>query len=112
MPLAPPQMPAPEGVPFMASNRGNGSASVWLVTGSTSGFGRAVSETVLQDGGCVVATGREQAPLEALTSKHPDRALALRLDVTDAAAAKGVINRAVDHFGRVDVLFNNAGYGH
>jgi NAD(P)-dependent dehydrogenase (short-subunit alcohol dehydrogenase family) len=85
---------------------------VWFVTGSSSGFGRAVSEAVLDHGDRLVATARDVDDLRALTSQGGERALTLRLDVTDATAAKQVVNEAVAHFGRLDVVFNNAGYGH
>src|SRR5262249_13660484 len=97
------------GMAVMSSKEAQG--HVWFVTGASSGFGRAVSERVLQSGGCVVATGRELDKLETLASSN-ERALPLRLDVTDAAAVQDVVHMAVQHFGRLDVVFNNAGYGH
>ncbi len=85
---------------------------VWLVTGASSGFGRAIAEVALERGDAVVATARRPEVLDDLVSGAPEGSvLALGLDVTDPQQ----INRAVDEilagFGRVDMLVNNAGYG-
>ncbi|WGD49091.1 oxidoreductase [Bradyrhizobium sp. CB1650] len=85
---------------------------VWFVTGSSSGFGRALSEAVLDHGDRLVATARHIDDIRALTNHGRERALALPLDVTNATAAKEAVNEAVEYFGRLDVVFNNAGYGH
>jgi NAD(P)-dependent dehydrogenase (short-subunit alcohol dehydrogenase family) len=85
---------------------------VWFVTGASSGFGRAVSETVLRHGDRLVATGRDPGAIQDLADRHPGQAHVLRLDVTDAEAARAAIDDAVARFGRVDVVLNNAGYGH
>jgi NAD(P)-dependent dehydrogenase (short-subunit alcohol dehydrogenase family) len=85
---------------------------VWFVTGGSSGFGRAVSETALDNGDQLVVTARNVDAIRALANRGRERALALRLDVTDATAAKEAVSETVAHFGRVDVVFNNAGYGH
>jgi NAD(P)-dependent dehydrogenase (short-subunit alcohol dehydrogenase family) len=85
---------------------------VWFVTGASSGFGRAVSEAVLDHGDQLVATARHVDAIHAATSRGGERVLVLALDVTDATAAKEAVNQAVAHFGRLDVVFNNAGYGH
>jgi NAD(P)-dependent dehydrogenase (short-subunit alcohol dehydrogenase family) len=85
---------------------------VWFVTGSSSGFGRAVSEAVLDHGDRLVATARHVDAIRDLADRGGERALALYLDVTDATAAKEAVSEAVAHFGRIDVVFNNAGYGH
>lgn len=84
---------------------------IWLITGATSGFGQAVAEAVLENGGCAVATGRDLDSLRGLAAEN-ERALLLPLDVTDARAAQDAADAAVKHFGRLDVVFNNAGYGH
>src|SRR3569833_1056938 len=81
---------------------------IWFITGATSGFGRAVTESVLENGGSAVATGRDLDSLKDLGG-HNERALPLHLDVTDARGAQDAVNAAVEHFGRVDVVFNNAG---
>ena len=95
----------------MATKTAHSAERVWFITGASSGFGHAVSRAVLQRGERVVATGRELDELGALVAEFSGRALALRLDVTNAAAARETVNQAVRHFGRLDVVFNNAGYG-
>jgi NAD(P)-dependent dehydrogenase (short-subunit alcohol dehydrogenase family) len=85
---------------------------VWFVTGASSGFGRAISNAVLQHGGRLVATARDPDSVRSLVAQGGDQALALQLDVTDATTAKTAIDKAVARFGRIDVVVNNAGYGH
>jgi NAD(P)-dependent dehydrogenase (short-subunit alcohol dehydrogenase family) len=85
---------------------------VWFVTGASSGFGRAVCEAVLEHGDRLVATARHVDAIHALVVQGGQRALALPLDVTDAAAARKAMDKTIAHFGRIDVVFNNAGYGH
>jgi NAD(P)-dependent dehydrogenase (short-subunit alcohol dehydrogenase family) len=87
------------------------SERVWLVTGASRGFGRALSEAVLARGETLVATARGAEFVESFKREHPD-ALALRLDVTDRAQADAAVEQALERFGRLDVVFNNAGYGH
>ncbi len=82
----------------------------WLITGSSRGFGRALATAALAAGDRVVATARDPAKLAGLVSEHQDRALAVRLDVTDRAAAGRAFEAALAKFGRVDVVVNNAGY--
>jgi len=86
-------------------------SKTWFITGASSGFGRALAETVLARGDQVVAAARREEALEQLTAAAPDRALALAVDVTDAAAREGAVQAALDRFGRVDVLANIAGRG-
>jgi NAD(P)-dependent dehydrogenase (short-subunit alcohol dehydrogenase family) len=85
---------------------------VWLITGASSGFGRAIAEAALAAGDTVVATARRTAALADLVAAHPDRAVAVELDVTDASRVAAVVADAVLWFGRVDVLVNNAGHTH
>ncbi len=85
---------------------------VWFVTGTSRGFGRAISEAVLDHGDCLVATSRSPEALRDLADSHPGRMLPLRLDVTDASATRLAADEAVARFGRLDVVVNNAGYGH
>lgn len=85
---------------------------VWFITGASSGFGRAVSLAALQNGDRVVATARNPAAVGLLVGQDPGRALALPLDVTDPEAAREAVRQALARFGRIDVVFNNAGYGH
>ena len=83
----------------------------WLITGSSRGLGRALSEAVLQAGHRLVATARDPAQLADLVARHGDAVRTVALDVTDPAAAAQAVQVAVDAFGGLDVLVNNAGYG-
>jgi NAD(P)-dependent dehydrogenase (short-subunit alcohol dehydrogenase family) len=85
---------------------------VWFITGCTSGFGRALAEAVLRRGWRAVVTGRGKARVADLVQGHEDRALALDLDVTDLGQIDAAVKAALDRFGRIDVLVNNAGYGY
>lgn len=82
----------------------------WLITGSSRGLGRALTEAVLEGGDNVVATARRPEQLDDLVQKYGDRIRATALDVTDAEAARAAVRLAVDTFGRLDVVANNAGY--
>ncbi|MEV0645462.1 oxidoreductase [Phytomonospora sp. NPDC050363] len=84
---------------------------VWLITGASAGFGRAIAETALATGDTVVLTARRVAALEDLRARHPDRVAVLALDVTDHARITEVVAEVVLWYGRVDVLVNNAGRG-
>src|ERR1700742_2912310 len=84
----------------------------WLITGCSSGLGRALATAVLARGDQVVATARDAAAVEDLAAAHPEAATALALDVTDTAQIEAAVEAAVDRFGQVDVLVNNAGYGY
>jgi len=84
---------------------------VWLITGASSGFGRAIAEAALAAGDIVVAAARRPAALEDLVSAAPGRAEALALDVTDADSIDSAVGEVLDRHGRVDVLVNNAGRG-
>jgi NAD(P)-dependent dehydrogenase (short-subunit alcohol dehydrogenase family) len=79
----------------------------WLITGATSGFGRTITEAALERGDCVVATSRHTDGLDDLAGD--DRVLVTRLDVTDGAQREAAVAAALDRFGRIDVLVNNAG---
>ncbi|MEU7945992.1 oxidoreductase [Micromonospora taraxaci] len=83
---------------------------VWLITGCTRGLGRALAEAVLADGDQLVATARNPSQLNALSDQYGDQVQPIALDVTDPAAARDAVRTAVDGFGRLDVLVNNAGY--
>ncbi len=84
---------------------------VWLVTGASSGFGRAITEAAVAAGDIVVAAARRTAPLDDLIAAHPDRVEALPLDVTDIAAVQAAVDGVAARHGRIDVLVNNAGRG-
>jgi NAD(P)-dependent dehydrogenase (short-subunit alcohol dehydrogenase family) len=84
---------------------------VWLITGSSTGFGRSIAEAALRAGDRVVATARRPETLSDLVANAHGRAVALPLDVTDQAQIDEAIAGVRAQFGRVDVLVNNAGYG-
>jgi len=86
-------------------------SKVWLITGSSRGLGRALANAVLEAGDKLVATARDPAQLADLIEAYGPRVVALPLDVTDEAAAEAAVKTAVETFGRLDVLVNNAGYG-
>src|SRR6202035_3347984 len=84
---------------------------VWLITGASSGLGRAFAQAALDAGDSVVLTARNPGAVADLCAEHPGATLALELDVTDRAAAQRAVAGALDAFGRIDVLVNSAGYG-
>ena len=86
-------------------------SKVWLVTGSASGLGRSIAEAVLTSGDRLVATARDPRRLEDLVQKYGDQVRTAPLDVADEDAANAAVQVAVDAFGRLDVVVNNAGYG-
>ena len=83
----------------------------WLITGCSRGLGRALAESVIKAGDNLVATARDPDSLAHLIAESEGRAVAQALDVTDAEAAARAITLAVDRFGSLDVVVNNAGYG-
>ncbi len=87
-------------------------AKVWLITGSGNGLGRDIAEAALAAGDSVVAGARRTGELAPLVEKFGTRVLPVTLEVRDEAAAKAAVQLAVETFGRLDVLVNNAGYGH
>ena len=84
---------------------------VWLITGSGNGLGRDIAEAALAAGDNVVAGARRPEELEPLVAKYGSRVKPVKLEVRDEAAAKAAVQAAVEAFGRLDVLVNNAGYG-
>ncbi|HEX2131649.1 MAG TPA: SDR family NAD(P)-dependent oxidoreductase [Actinophytocola sp.] len=88
------------------------SDKVWFVTGASRGFGRIWTEAALRRGDLVAATARDPRTLDDLVTTHGDALLPLRLDVTDRDAVFEAVRRTADRFGRLDVVVNNAGYGH
>ncbi|GAA2732489.1 oxidoreductase [Streptomyces nogalater] len=87
-------------------------SKVWLVTGASSGFGRAITEAAVAAGDLVVGAARSPEALEDLVAAHPGKVEALRLDVTDGAAIEAAVADVVARHGRIDVLVNNAGRTH
>jgi NAD(P)-dependent dehydrogenase (short-subunit alcohol dehydrogenase family) len=94
----------------MNSNN-NRVAKVWLITGCSTGFGRALAEAVLQKGDYLLATAREPEQLRTLIEHYPETAKAVRLDVTVSQDIQTAVDTAITTFGRIDVLVNNAGHG-
>ena len=86
-------------------------SKVWFITGTSKGFGRIWAAAALERGDRVAATARRPETLADLVERYGDAVLALRLDVTDKAAVDATVKRAHEHFGRLDVVVNNAGYG-
>ena len=83
---------------------------VWLITGSGSGLGRNIAEAALAAGDRVVAGARRPEELNALVGQYGERISPVELDVRDQTAAEAAVQTAVDAYGRLDVLVNNAGY--
>ena len=90
-----------------ADNAGDG--RIWLITGTSSGFGRAIAEAALAAGDTVVATARKPEVLADLVAEYPDRVRPLALDVVDGDQIAEVVATTLAEFGRIDVLVNNAG---
>jgi NAD(P)-dependent dehydrogenase (short-subunit alcohol dehydrogenase family) len=86
--------------------------TTWLITGCSTGLGRALAAAVLAKGDNAVVTARDAAAVADLVADYPERALAVALDVTRPAETRAAVDGAVERFGAVDVLVNNAGYGY
>lgn len=85
--------------------------NVWFITGSSKGLGKSLVEEVLLKGDYVVATARNPEQLKDLSEKYSDQLLALQLDVQIKEQIYSTVEEAINHFGRIDVLVNNAGFG-
>jgi NAD(P)-dependent dehydrogenase (short-subunit alcohol dehydrogenase family) len=86
-------------------------AKVWFITGSSRGLGRSLTEAVLNSGDKVAATARDITQLNDLITRFADQILPIALDVTDYEQVYASVAEAAKHFGRIDVLVNNAGFG-
>lgn len=87
-------------------------SKIWFVTGAARGLGAAVARAALDAGDRVVVAGRNRAALVAAFGEDRETVLSLAMDVTDAGQIKAAVDAALARFGRIDVLVNNAGYGH
>ena len=86
--------------------------STWLITGCSTGLGRALAEAVIGAGHNAVVTGRDAAAVADLAASASERVLAVALDVTKPAQVTSAVQRAQERFGHIDLLVNNAGYGY
>lgn len=86
-------------------------SKTWFITGSSRGLGRSITEAVLAKGDNVAATARNPKQLNDLIEKFPNQILALQLDVSDKIQIYKAVEQTVKHFGGIDVLVNNAGFG-
>lgn len=84
---------------------------VWFITGSSRGLGRSLTEAVLAKGDNVAATARNPKSLAALVQKYPDQVYPVQLDVMNKDQIASAVEQTIAHFGRIDVLVNNAGFG-
>lgn len=87
-------------------------SKVWFITGCSTGFGRNLAQEVLQNGERVAVTARNTDDIQELVNQFPETAFAIQLDVTNPEQVKNAVQQALDKFGRIDVLVNNAGIGY
>jgi NAD(P)-dependent dehydrogenase (short-subunit alcohol dehydrogenase family) len=87
------------------------SRRTWFITGVSSGFGRELTDQLLERGDRVVGTVRDAGKVADLVKRYPEAFYAELLDVTDTAAIREVVERSFARFGRIDVIVSNAGYG-
>lgn len=87
-------------------------SKTWFITGASKGFGREWTEAALERGDNVAGTARNLETVQDLADKYADTFLPIRVDVTDRDADFAAVRKAAEHFGRLDVVVNNAGYGH
>jgi NAD(P)-dependent dehydrogenase (short-subunit alcohol dehydrogenase family) len=86
--------------------------ATWLITGCSTGLGRAFATAVLEHGHTAVVTARDAASVQDIVDAHPESAVAVALDVTDDAQVAAAVAAGEQRFGAIDVLVNNAGYGY
>src|ERR1700748_3164901 len=84
---------------------------VWFITGSSRGLGLSLTEAVLKNGDKVAATARNTDNLNNLVNNYPGQVYPVKLDVTNSDEIDAAVKGAISHFGRIDVLVNNAGFG-
>ncbi|HEU4555123.1 MAG TPA: oxidoreductase [Chitinophaga sp.] len=86
-------------------------SKVWFITGASSGFGKAFAEYALSQGYKVVITARRLDKLESIKDVMPEQVAAIKMDVNNSREVEQAVKQAIDRFGRIDVLINNAGFG-
>jgi len=86
-------------------------AKIWFITGSSRGLGRSLTEAVLLKGDKVAATARNPENLDDLVERYSGQIYPIKLDVTNHSEIRDAVKNAVEHFGQIDVLVNNAGFG-
>lgn len=84
---------------------------IWFVTGISSGLGKALAQTVIENGDFVIGTFRNQSQADVFNNQHKDEAFALTLDITKPTEIEEAFKLVSDKFGKIDVLVNNAGFG-
>jgi len=93
-------------------NPSQSAEKVWFITGASRGFGRVWAIAALERGDKVAVSARDISSLQPLVAKYADAVLPLRLDVTDREAVLQAVTTVNEHFGRIDIVLSNAGYGH
>lgn len=83
---------------------------IWFITGTSRGFGRVWTEAALERGDKVIATARKLASIDDFNTRYGENVLTLEMDVTNEAQVKAVVAKAHAHFGKLDIVLNNAGY--
>lgn len=86
-------------------------SKIWFITGISSGLGKALAQSVIDNGDFVIGTFRQDAQVQAFNEQYKEKALGVLADVTDAKAIGNILRLVVENYGRLDVLVNNAGVG-
>lgn len=86
-------------------------SKIWFITGISSGLGKALAQTVIENGDLVIGTFRNQAKADIFNEQYKDKAFALTLDITKSTEIEKAVKLATAKFGKIDVLVNNAGFG-
>src|ERR1700744_1603038 len=94
----------------MTHQKDNSGTKIWFITGASRGFGRIWADAALKRGDKVAATARSLTSIADLKEKYGTNVLTLELDVTSSDQVKTAVEQAHTHFGRLDIVLNNAGY--